>query len=214
MSTQWIKRLQVAAFALLGVSLIGGIVLVSVYDFVVVNGSSMKNTLKDGDLLVLKPCGYTDVSVGDIVVFNIDGKERHLIKRVIAVGGDKVEVKPNGVYVNGVLSSDRNALDSGYVYAETNEIEISENCLYVLGDNRAVSLDSRNPAVGQVESSQLRGKVVLNLSAGLGGSAEEIRKSCITTLLSLLGLTCIMKFLLWVDKLLERKKKKSLHRSE
>lgn len=123
-----------------------------------VNGSSMQPALAGGEVIFIHQT--KDVKEGDIIGFYYGGKV--LLKRVIAREGDQVEIDEEGnVSVNG------EQLKEPYL-AEKNlgkcEIEfpysVPEGMLFVLGDNRAVSIDSRNKTIGCVEIGQIVGKVV------------------------------------------------------
>lgn len=132
----------------------------------VVEGSSMEPTMHGGDRYIISDLFYTPEQ-GDIVVFrpDIEGKEELWIKRIIAVEGQKVYIDPYSfkVYVDGVL------LDEPYLSPLTgtlnkgteNPIVVPEDCVYVLGDNRAVSHDSRYPDLGCVPIRMLAGRVVV-----------------------------------------------------
>lgn len=126
-----------------------------------VQGSSMSPTLQDGDIVVaLKG---TDVEKGDLAAFYFNDKL--LVKRVIAEAGDEVSILPNGtVSINGAT------LSESYVSAKAlGDCDISfpytvpQERLFVLGDERSVSLDSRHTAIGCVAPEQVVGRVVLRV---------------------------------------------------
>lgn len=126
-----------------------------------VNGNSMAPTFQDGDIVILKQS--KDVEVGDVVGFYYGG--RILLKRVIGSAGDYIDIDGDGrVYVNGRL------LDEPYLDKISQgkcEIEfpykVPENRIFVLGDNREVSIDSRTKAVGCIEDEQIAGRVVFQV---------------------------------------------------
>ena len=124
-------------------------------------GDSMEPTLNSGD--VVASLNVTEVEAGDIVAFEHDG--RVLVKRVLAVGGDVVDVNEMGtVLVNGAAVSEPYVVDKSL--GRTNvalPCEVSEGSYFVMGDNRAVSIDSRNTAVGFVEESQLIGELFVRV---------------------------------------------------
>ncbi len=106
----------------------------------------MADTLEKGSLIIASRLSYinADVERGDIVIFShpeID--EKYVVKRVIAVGGDTVEIKEGRVYLN----ESSLPLEENYVnefsedYME--KLTVPEGCLFVLGDNRRESVDSR-----------------------------------------------------------------------
>ena len=145
------------------------LICVLVFVFVVrimdVNGSSMVPTLKNGDKVLVSGLFY-EPARGDIVVFKKDSynDNKALVKRVIAVEGDTVNIDfDNGiVYVNG------EALEEEYLDVSTNNKldfigpwPVPENCLFVLGDNRNASTDSRDKRIGMVDKRLVIGKVLL-----------------------------------------------------
>lgn len=114
-------------------------------------------TMTKGDTLFLNR--VAKIEHGDIIVFDVDFQSDPLVKRVIAVGGDTVEINNDGkVYVNGV------ALEENYIQGETytldgNAINITvpENHIFCLGDNRMNSHDSRFGDIGVVPLDDVRG---------------------------------------------------------
>ena len=134
-------------------------VLLSTFVFtaIQVSGDSMEPTLSDGDVLVL--LNGHDYSSGQLCC--VAWQNKLLIKRVIAVGGDSIEIDRDGnVSVNGVV------LDEPYVTSKSlGECDIEfpytvpEGKFFVMGDQRATSVDSRSTAVGAVGADQIVGKV-------------------------------------------------------
>ncbi len=126
-----------------------------------VDGSSMSPTLQNGDILVALK--NSDARNGDLIAFYFNDKL--LVKRVIAEAGDQVSILPNGtVSVNGATLSEpyvssRALGDCDITFPYT----VPEERLFVLGDERSVSLDSRHTAIGCVSSEQLIGRVVLRV---------------------------------------------------
>ena len=124
-------------------------------------GSSMTPTLVDGDIVLsLKTA---DFQHGDVVAFYYNNKI--LVKRVIAVSGEWVNITPEGdVYVNDKL------LDEPYLdeksFGDCNielPYQVPESRIFVMGDHRSVSIDSRNTAVGCVAEEQVVGKLVFRV---------------------------------------------------
>ena len=124
-------------------------------------GNSMSPTLTDGDI-VLSLKG-SDFKTGDIIAFYYNNKI--LVKRVIAGPGDWVNIEADGtVFVNG------EALDEPYLvekaFGDCNielPYQVPESRVFVMGDHRSVSVDSRSTAVGCVAQEQIVGKLVLRL---------------------------------------------------
>ncbi len=138
----------------------------------VVSGESMYSTLLDGDyLLVLSNLFYREPQQGDIVVIS---KERFdngkpIVKRVIATEDQIVNID----FVNGIVSVDGVILEEPYINTPTTLEEgtqfpllVEKNCVFVMGDNRGVSLDSRNPVIGQVEEREILGKAIFLMIPG------------------------------------------------
>ena len=142
-----------------------------VFKHSIVEGGSMNNTLDDGDHLIISNMFYTP-DYGDIVVFEdyskSDGYKKAVIKRVIGLPGDTVEIKVNEaentleVYVNGQL------LEEEYAHYMKNAhpvghgpVTVEEGQIYVLGDNRYNSTDSRQ--VGTINIDSITGKVILRI---------------------------------------------------
>lgn len=142
------------------------------FRIIVVSGPSMKQTLLDGDyLLLISNLFYHDPKPGDVVVVSKrsydDGKP--IVKRVIATEGQIVDMD----FENGIVYVDGLPLEEDYVNTPTNLDEgtvfpqiVEEGCVFVMGDNRNNSKDSRSPEIGQVDTRQILGKVALLLFPG------------------------------------------------
>lgn len=122
-------------------------------------------TLSKGDILVLNR--VAEIQRGDIVVFDVKWQSDPLVKRVIGVGGDRIEIKNDGnVYVNGI------AIEEDYIKGATysadgNPINVTvpEGYIFCLGDNRENSHDSRHSDIGLIPLENVRGKCFLVASA-------------------------------------------------
>ena len=131
-----------------------------------VDGGSMLPTLEDGERVIVHHLFY-EPEKGDIVVVDSEGLGKLIVKRIIASGGDTVDIdfESGEVRVNGeVLQEDYiNALtqldEGGHQYPVT----VPEGCYFVLGDNRMNSRDSRDAAVGFIPEDDIMGKVVFRL---------------------------------------------------
>ena len=131
-----------------------------VYNVRRIDGASMEPALLEGDRILLTR-GYDDPHAGDIVSFTAvdqSGQEVRLIKRVVAIPGDSVEVLGDSVYVNGELSIVAPTARVGADSYRLGPMTVPEGSVYVVGDNRPVSLDSRH--LGFVPLTSIAGKAV------------------------------------------------------
>lgn len=149
---------------------------------VVVVGSSMENTFVGGDrLILLSSSVYRNPQQGDVVVASKESFKdgECVVKRVIATEGQKVDIRGGIVYVNDV------ALDEPYlsdgVITLPNEgnfpMVIEEGKIFVLGDNRGNSLDSRSLALGLIDERQILGKAIFLLTPGTKDGTIEADNS-------------------------------------
>lgn len=121
-----------------------------------VDGASMNQTLKNGEILLLYK--LANINYGDIVVIDEEKENEIIIKRIIGMPGDTVKIKDNTVYVNDEI------LEEDYAYGETSdyeEITLGEDEYFILGDNRPISKDSRY--FGPVKKDEIIGKVIFRL---------------------------------------------------
>ena len=150
--------------------------MILLFTFVVrvnqVKGHSMDNTLQPQELLLVWHLGYTP-KAGDIVIVNrpnvdiLEGEA--IVKRVSAVGGQTVDIDYGAgiVYVDGVPLDEPYIKETMYLpgspYMQQTHFDIPEGSVFVMGDNRNNSTDSRNEAVGPVEERFILGHAVLGL---------------------------------------------------
>ena len=142
------------------------IIFMFVFRILVVSGPSMQKTLLDGDCLILvSNVFYNKPQYGDIVVASKDSFKNGepIIKRVIATEGQTVDID----FANGIVYVDDVALDEPYTSTPTNLFEgvnfplvVKEGCVFLLGDNRNDSNDSRSSTIGQVDRREILGKVL------------------------------------------------------
>ena len=140
-----------------------------------VDGGSMDNTLQHGEIMLIWSLGYTPKQ-GDIVVLNKTSvllpdwtEPRAIVKRVIATGGQTVDID----YTAGLVYVDGQPLDEPYLPEEMylpagptmqqTHWEVPEGSIFVMGDNRNYSTDSRDSLLGTVDTDYILGKAVLAL---------------------------------------------------
>ena len=153
------------------------VVFMLLFRIVIVSGTSMYATLHDGDwLLVTGSILYRDPQPGDIIVASKDAFNdgEPIIKRVIATEGQTVDIdfEAGIVYVDGV------PLEEPYTYTPTNmqegnafPITIADGCIFVLGDNRNGSKDSRHPDIGMIDTREVLGKAIFLMFPGYDDDA-------------------------------------------
>ena len=146
--------------------------LILIFTFVVriivVSGSSMENTLQNGDSMLVWCLGY-EPKQGDIVVLTQRSyQEDSLVKRVIATEGQRVDID----YDTGTVYVDGTPLEEDYIkeamkvpnYGEgVNHVTVPEGCIFVMGDNRNDSADSRYPSIGIIDTRSVIGRAVMVL---------------------------------------------------
>lgn len=124
-------------------------------------GTSMSPTLYDGDIIAT--IKTTEFEPGDVVAFYYNNKI--LVKRVIAMSGQWVDMDEDGnVYVNDVLLDEPYLVERAFGECDIKlPYQVPENRIFVMGDHRSVSVDSRSTAVGCVSEEQLIGKLVFRV---------------------------------------------------
>ncbi len=157
----WLQALVMALVVLiLAFTLVGRIIGV--------DGTSMVPTLHHGDMLILQSIGY-EPKQGDVVVLtkpfrSITGP---IVKRVIATGGQTVEIDYNA----GTVTVDGQVLDEPYINEVMNwpsfdsltSVTVPEGSIFVMGDNRNASSDSRDPELGTVDERYVLGRALFVL---------------------------------------------------
>lgn len=150
--------------AVLGVSC--GVFLSVVFQITSVTDNSMLPGYSEGDKILINKTSYRQDSPerGDVVLFPSEifaetGEGRLMMKRVVAVAGDSVLITGGEVYVNNKV------MEEQYLFAqkssgEMTEVTVQPGSVFVLGDNRADSTDSRSEAVGLVGEDEILGKVI------------------------------------------------------
>ncbi len=157
---EWIKTIVI--------SIVIALIITTFIRPTLVRGQSMYPTLEENNYLIINKIPYMihEPERGDIVVFKshlttADGKEKDLIKRVVAVEGDEIVIEEGRIYINGE-ELDEDYINGSYTPGSV-EMTIPKDHVFVMGDNRQNSLDSRDPKVGPVEVDSIRGKVLVRL---------------------------------------------------
>lgn len=152
------RTIRNIAVALIVAAAIATLIATRMLGLIRVNGNSMDPTLKDNEIIIIRQT--KEFEKGDIIGFYYGG--RILLKRVIACEGDIVEIDGEGdVSVNG------EEIDEPYLEVKNQgkcdvefPFEVPEEMTFVLGDNRAISIDSRIKSIGCVDRDQIVGKAI------------------------------------------------------
>ena len=165
-------------------SLVGSVlVVVAIFTFVIrmmgVDGHSMLNTLQHGDrLLVVNSMLYHNYEYGDIVILRKNGvfDDDPIVKRVIAVEGQTVDID----FAEGIVYVDGEALEEDYIREPTYTAEgtefpltVPEGSIFVMGDNRNGSSDSRDYRLGTVDTRYVIGKAAFLIFPGPDYETEK-----------------------------------------
>lgn len=136
-----------------------------------VSGSSMENTLSDGDNLMVDKISYrfADPERYDIIIFPFDegygGKDVYYIKRIIGLPGETVQIDLDGnIFINGAILREgygREVIDNPGIALDP--IVLADDEYFVLGDNRNNSSDSRTTAVGNIKRENIVGKAFVRI---------------------------------------------------
>lgn len=155
------RVLRSTAFSLLVVAAAAVLIAVLLLPVLQINGTSMTETLQDGDIVVA--LNSKKFATGDIIAFYYNNSI--LVKRVIAAAGDWVDIDEEGnVFVNG------EALEEPYISEKalgdcniTLPYQVPDGKCFVMGDHRATSIDSRNTAVGCISDSVVVGRIMMRV---------------------------------------------------
>ena len=150
--------------ALISAALVLGLIFSFFFRIIQVDGSSMVPTLVNGDKLIVWGAGYTPQRGDVVIVESYTSYGKPLVKRVIAKGGDTVSIDyaTGTVAVNGeVLQEDYIAEPTYLGYDVQFPYTVPEGTVFVMGDNRNQSLDSRSTYVGCIDERDILGRVLL-----------------------------------------------------
>ncbi|XVG95777.1 signal peptidase I [Eubacteriales bacterium KG125] len=162
---EWIKSIIIAGFI--------AVVLMQFIVPTVVRERSMEPSFYGGDYLIVSKISYKISSPkrGDVVIFKSEiplsqdepgGKKKLLIKRVIGVPGDLVDIADGTVSINGKVI-DEPYINKGGTPGDVKGYKVPEGNYFVMGDNRSVSIDSRRHEVGPVNGSKIVGKAIFRV---------------------------------------------------
>ncbi len=164
MNFQWDKdRKELIKYTVL--SIIIFVVIVHSVGIVRVYGSSMNPSLSNKSYVLINKID-NKFRRGDIVVFNsdlktLDGRKKRLVKRIIATPGDNIKIKDSNVFING------EKLYENYLVSQQTDGEVdlwlNGNEFFLMGDNRDVSMDSRDRPIGIVCDDKFIGKVFFKI---------------------------------------------------
>ncbi|MGI6475123.1 MAG: signal peptidase I [Thermoactinomyces vulgaris] len=145
----WVRAFVIAV-------LLAVLIRIFVFEPFAVSGPSMEETMYTGDLVLVNKLIYKlrEPERGEIVVFH-ESKDKDFIKRVIALPGETVEAKNNKILINGKIV-DEPYLSDDMRTMDFDEVQVPQGKVFVLGDNRLNSTDSR--VIGAVSMSQLVGR--------------------------------------------------------
>jgi signal peptidase I len=155
------------------------IVFMLLFRMVIVSGSSMYSTLHDGDwILLLSSVFYNQPQYEDIIVASKDSfnNGEAIIKRVIATEGQTVDID----FEAGIVYVDAVPLEEDYTYTLTTiqegiefPLKVEEGCVFVMGDNRNDSKDSRHPDIGLIDKREILGKALFLMFPGADGTGNH-----------------------------------------
>ena len=148
--------------ALVGAVLLTVVIFAFVGRVATVSGSSMFPTLEDGDMVLLSHLFYQPAQGDVVIVTQPQRPQEPLIKRIIATEGQQVYIdfEQGEVYVDGQLLQEPYVLEPTYEqYDISFPVTVPQGQVFVMGDNRNNSLDSRSSRVGMIDERNLVGKV-------------------------------------------------------
>ena len=150
----WIKDIAIVLF-----------VVITITTFIkptIVHGDSMEPSLHDGDYLLVSKAAYkiSEPKKGDIVIFPVTEEKKLYIKRVVGVPGDVISIEKGVVYINGNEDTETATLE-GYTSGDIKDYIVPDGEIFVMGDNRMNSIDSRE--IGTQKISDIKGVVLFRV---------------------------------------------------
>ena len=155
----FIKTLSYSAMVIIAFAIITS---TSFFKILQVSGNSMEPNLHEGELLITS--NFFKFEKGDMVAFYYN--DSVLIKRVIATEGDVVYIEDDGtVFVNSVKLEEDYVKELSYGNCDiTFPYQVPKNSVFILGDNREVSIDSRSKSIGCISNDKIIGKIQFKLN--------------------------------------------------
>ena len=160
---EWVKGAAIAVVL--------AVVILQFIKPTIVQQKSMEPNFETNDYLFISKQSYRlfrgEPKIGDVIVFTTEmktdkGDNKLLIKRVIGVPGDEISIAGGKVYVNGEIIDDSYTKD-GTTNGDIDKLIVPVDTVFCLGDNRLVSVDSRDDSVGFISYDDILGKVVFRL---------------------------------------------------
>ncbi len=170
---QLIKEIRTTLLVIFAAAVLGYAFVTFFFQTITVQGPSMEPVLWNGDTVIVNKMAYafSDVERGDIVAIRPIGSDEYFdIKRVIGLPGDKVAVVAGRFVINDKELDADYELDRIQVPARlSSPITLGEKEYFVIGDNLSSSEDSRFSTYGNIQQSEIRGKVFYRLTKGRRG---------------------------------------------
>ena len=155
---EWLEWLALAC-------VVASVIILFVGRIIIISGDSMRPTLEDGDIVITGKLSaiWHQPQPGDIYGFTSEAEEGILIKRVVAVPGDLIAIDGGILSVNGAVQQEEYINGVMGPWTNLEPMLVPADHYFLMGDNRDRSLDSRDPAIGSIDTGQLQGRVVWRL---------------------------------------------------
>ena len=155
------KRVAKGFYALIIASAAVALMRIFIVEITPVDGPSMEHTLFSGEQILVDRISYhiRQPVRGEIVICRYPGDKRAYVKRVVALGGESVEVRSGSIHVNGERLNE-SAYWSGVIAQGTERTTVPDGHIFVVGDNRNRSVDSRDTRIGPIPMERVTGKAM------------------------------------------------------